>query len=106
MSERGPAEDRLRPVFTCVVCGCAYLPPKSMEYQAARPASPLHCGGQACRDRCAQLPPRLRALMARAAWARARQWAEREPAALPERARRRAGRAGRIGRPQGRFKLR
>ncbi|MFI9203052.1 hypothetical protein [Streptomyces sp. NPDC053048] len=85
----------LRPVFTCVICGCAYLPPRTMAYpHPAAPASPLHCGAGPCRRACADLPRQLRAVMTKTAWDRARPWMDRELSALPERARRRsAGRA-------------
>ncbi|WP_190132191.1 hypothetical protein [Streptomyces mashuensis] len=83
----------LRPVFWCLGCGAAYLPPKAMTYGPGRPASPLHCGSERCRRACARVPAAVRALLARQAWERARQGAGREVAALPERARRRA-RAG------------
>ncbi|MEV5239512.1 hypothetical protein AB0K89_10425 [Streptomyces cinnamoneus] len=84
---------RMRPVFTCVICGCTYLPPKTMEYpQLGTAASPLHCSAQDCRSRCATLPVQLQSVLARAAWAGAVTWRDRELSALPEQARRRAQR--------------
>lgn len=97
--------DRMRPVFTCVSCGCVYLPPKSMDYpDLGMQASPLHCGEHRCRQQCAELPETVRALMSRAAWSRAEQWMDREPAPLPGRTRARA--TGRARPGAGRSKLR
>ncbi|MBO0657339.1 hypothetical protein J1792_32900 [Streptomyces triculaminicus] len=97
--EAAGEQSTMRPVFTCMVCGCVYLPPKSMEYpRSGAKASPLHCGSERCRRQCAALPGRLRAVMARAAWAQAERWLNRDLSALPERARARAGKA----RPGGR----
>ncbi|GHC72868.1 hypothetical protein GCM10010507_60060 [Streptomyces cinnamoneus] len=81
---------QMRPVFTCVICGCTYLPPKTMHYpQLGTDASPLHCSTPQCRSACAALPRSLRTAMAAMAWDRARPWMEQEPSTLPERARRR-----------------
>ncbi|MGA5133169.1 hypothetical protein ACPCTO_25525 [Streptomyces olivoreticuli] len=95
----------MRPVFTCVVCGCVYMPPKTMAYpHLGLTASPLHCGEAPCRQAVAQLPRQLQGLYAKAAWARAKAWMAKEPMAAPVRARRRGHAATR---PQGsRTKLR
>ncbi|WP_229348723.1 hypothetical protein [Streptomyces sp. UNOB3_S3] len=91
-------QPRMRPVFTCVSCGCVYLPPKSMEYpERGTKASPLHCGEERCRRWCAELPEAVQALMGKAAWSRAERWANRELSALPERAGARTARRARPG---------
>ncbi|MEV6675029.1 hypothetical protein [Streptomyces sp. NPDC051162] len=65
----------MRPVFTCVACGCVYMPPKSMAYpHLGLTASPLHCSEAACRRAVAQLPRQLQALCAKAAWSQAKTW--------------------------------
>ncbi|MEU4212361.1 hypothetical protein AB0F13_20575 [Streptomyces sp. NPDC026206] len=108
MSEDGTVtgrDEQMRPVFTCVMCGCVYLPPKTMQYpQLATKASSLHCGAAQCRRACAALPAPVTSVLAKTAWEQARQWMNRELSMLPERGRRRTG--GRV-RPGGnRSKLR
>ncbi len=78
----------MRPVFTCVACGCVYMPPKTMAYpHLGLTASPLHCGEAPCRQAVAQLPHQLQGLYTKAAWARAKAWMAKEPTAAPARAR-------------------
>lgn len=84
---------QMRPVFTCLSCGCVYLPPKSMEYpDPGTKASPLHCSAERCREQCEELPEPVRAMMSKAAWSRAEPWTNRELSPLPERARARTTR--------------
>ncbi len=96
---------QMRPVFACVICGCTYLPPKTMEYpEPGAKASPLHCADECCRRACAALPPPVMVAMAAMAWDRARPWMDREVSPLPERARRRAGHPSRPGRARSKLR--
>ncbi|QLE70730.1 hypothetical protein FGW37_03120 [Streptomyces rectiverticillatus] len=88
----------MRPVFTCVICGCVYMPPKAMAYpHLGTTASPFHCGAAGCRRAAAAIPPVHRDLYAKLAWAQAAQWTAKEPEPGPEPARRRGRAATRPG---------
>ncbi|ARZ72091.1 hypothetical protein M1P56_14505 [Streptomyces sp. HU2014] len=96
-TERPPGEtpDRtsgpMRPVFTCVICGCVYMPPRTMTYPLlGTTASPLHCGEPTCRRAAARIPRALRRLYAEGAWTRARKWMDKEPSDAVVDARRRS----------------
>ncbi|MBH1939223.1 hypothetical protein I5Q34_34045 [Streptomyces sp. AV19] len=90
MSEEG---EGMRPVFTCHVCGCLYMPPRTMRYTGlGYEASPLHCSAPSCKDGAEQIPGKLRAALEATAWRWAERWMDREPSALPQRARHRAAR--------------
>ncbi|MCD9194651.1 hypothetical protein [Streptomyces albireticuli] len=84
------ASEPMRPVFTCVICGCVYMPPRTMTYPLGTTASPLHCGETACRRAAARIPRALRRLYAEGAWTRARKWMDKEPADAVVGARRRS----------------
>lgn len=83
--------DKMRPVFTCVICACTYMPPKTMRYDdLGQEASPLHCSETACVRAAAGIPGPVREFMSRRARAAAQPWMDKDLTALPERARRRS----------------